>query len=166
MVWDRFIRIFHWSTAALFLANFWWLEAGEDAHEWAGYTLAALLLARLIWGFIGPTNARFSDFLPTPARLRHNIEHFAQHQLRHRDDSRHSPLGGLMVLFLLGGLLVTAVSGWMQELDAFWGEDWVQNLHVWSANAVMVAVVVHVAAVLVIQHKYRVALLRGMGWRR
>jgi cytochrome b len=166
MVWDRFIRIFHWSTAALFLANFWWLEAGEDAHEWVGYALAALLSGRLIWGFIGPTNARFADFWPTPARLRYNVEHFGQQQMCHRDERRHSPLGGLMVLFLLAGLLVTAVSGWMQELDVFWGEDWVQNLHAWSANAVMVAVVVHVSAVLVIQHRYGVALLRGMGWRR
>ncbi|WP_369856737.1 cytochrome b/b6 domain-containing protein [Candidatus Thalassolituus haligoni] len=162
MIWDRFIRLFHWSVAVLFLANFWWLDDGDDAHEWAGYTLLALLLARLIWGFVGPTNARFSDFLPTPARLCDNWQRFGEYQRQHRHNSRHSPVGGLMVLLLLLMLTVTGVSGWMQELDAFWGEDWVQNLHRWAANSVMAMVVIHVVAVLLIQWRYRVPLLQGM----
>lgn len=162
MIWDRFIRLFHWSTALLFLANFWVLEAGDDAHEWVGYVLAALLLARIVWGFIGPQNARFADFWPHKAALRDNLQRFAEYQQAHRNNSHHSPLAGLMVLFLLFGLVLTSVSGWMQELDAFWGEDWVQNLHAWSANTVMAAVVIHVLAVLVIQLRYRVPLVRDM----
>jgi len=67
-----------------------------------------------------------------------------------------------MVLFLLFTLLITAVSGWMQTLDAFWGEDWVQNLHAWSADAAMIAVVVHVSAVLIIQYRYKVPLIKHM----
>ena len=67
-----------------------------------------------------------------------------------------------MVLFLLITMTITAVSGWMQELDAFWGEDWVQNLHAWSADAVMIAVVIHVSAVLIIQYRYKVSLVKRM----
>lgn len=159
MIWDRFIRLFHWSVAGLFLLNFWVLEAGDPPHEWAGYAIAALVLARIGWGFYGPATARFAGFFPTPARLRDTLRNF---RARCREHRGHNALGGLMVLFLLAGLLLTAVSGWMQGLDAFWGEDWVENLHEWTANTLMAAVVVHVSAVLIIQYRFGVPLIRAM----
>jgi cytochrome b len=159
MIWDRFVRLFHWSVAALFLLNFWVLEAGDPPHEWAGYAIAGLVVARIGWGFCGPANARFASFFPTPARLRDTLQNFSA---RCRDHRGHNPLGGLMILLLLAGLLLTAVSGWMQGLDAFWGEDWVENLHEWTADTLMVAVVVHISAVLIIQTRFRVPLIRAM----
>lgn len=67
-----------------------------------------------------------------------------------------------MTLFLLLMRVMAAVSGWRQDSDAFRGEEWVQRLHEWSADAVMVAVVVHVLAVLIMQCLTGVALLRAM----
>lgn len=160
--WDLGIRLGHWSMATIFLLNYWWLEEGEDLHEWAGYALFAILVIRFIRGFIGPENARFRDFFPTPKRLLNNLRNFKAEQLSHQENSHHSAIGGLMVLFLLITMTITAVSGWMQELDAFWGEDWVQNLHAWSADAVMIAVVIHVSAVLIIQYRYKVSLVKRM----
>ena len=69
VVWDPWVRIFHWSTASLFLLDYWLLEGGEPPHEYVGYAVGALLVLRLIWGLIGSRNARFSNFWPTPARL-------------------------------------------------------------------------------------------------
>ncbi|AHK16281.1 cytochrome b/b6 domain-containing protein [Thalassolituus oleivorans] len=160
--WDIVIRLGHWLMASLFLVNYWLLEEGEDWHEWAGYALFCILTFRMIWGFVGPSNARFSDFFPTIKRLKYSINNFNQEQKKHLTENRHNPIAGLMVLFLLFTLLITAVSGWMQTLDAFWGEDWVQNLHAWSADAVMIAVVVHVSAVLIIQYRYKVPLIKHM----
>ncbi len=160
--WDVFIRLGHWLMAALFLANYWWLEAGEEPHEWVGYGLFAILCLRLVRGFTGAENGRFRDFFPTPARLRHSLVHFTEEHQLHQHQVRHTGLAGLMVCFLLLAMMVTAVSGWMQELDMFWGEDWVQNLHSWSADAVMLAVVVHVAAVLLLQWCYKLPLVRAM----
>jgi cytochrome b len=160
--WDLGIRLGHWLMATLFLLNYWWLEEGEDLHEWAGYALFAILVIRFIRGFTGPENARFRDFFPTPKRLINNLKNFKAEQLSHQENSHHSAIGGLMVLFLLITMTITAVSGWMQELDAFWGEDWVQNLHAWSADAVMIAVVIHVSAVLIIQYRYKVSLIKHM----
>lgn len=158
-VWDLSIRLFHWTNAALFLAVYWWLPGGDAPHEWVGYAVLALVLARIGLGLFGRGNARFASFWPTPARLAAYLRAFPRTA---RDWPGHNPLGGLMILFLLLMLVVTAVSGWLQETDALWGEEWVQRLHELSADAVMVAVVVHVVAVLVMQRLTGRALVKAM----
>ncbi|MES2918434.1 MAG: cytochrome b/b6 domain-containing protein [Pseudomonadota bacterium] len=158
-VWDLSIRLFHWSNAALFLALYGWLEGGGALHEWGGYVALALVLARIGLGLFGRGHARFAAFWPTPTRLAAYLRHFPQ---GHGEWPGHNPLGGLMILFMLLMLLVTGVSGWLQDTDAFWGEEWVQTLHEGSADAMMVAVVVHVLAVLLMQRLTGVALVRAM----
>lgn len=159
-IWDLPVRLFHWSVAALFLLNYWLLEAGDLPHEWAGYTIAALVLLRCVWGFIGSHNARFASFFPTPRRLR---QHWRELRARYFDPAAgHNPFGALMILLMLTLLLLTAVSGWMQELDAFWGEDWVQLLHGYFADILMGAVAIHVAAVLLMSRFSGLALVRTM----
>jgi cytochrome b len=158
-IWDPLLRSIHWLLAASFLANYWLVEGGEDLHQWLGYGIAGLLLLRLIWGFVGPHNARFSSFFPTLPRLRQHWQSLRQRDYCHEG---HNPLGACMILFLLSMLMVTAVSGWMQELDRFWGEDWVQDLHEISASVVMVAVVLHVLAVLFMSWLMHRPLLRAM----
>ncbi|MFT3931378.1 MAG: cytochrome b/b6 domain-containing protein [Spongiibacteraceae bacterium] len=164
-IWDLPVRVFHWSVATLFLLNYWVLEAGETPHEWVGYAIGALLFFRIIWGFIGSPNARFANFWPTPTRLRHHWQ-----QLKTRDFNAaegHNPLGALMIFFILTLLAITAISGWMQGLDRFWGEDWVEDLHEIAANTLMAAVTIHVAAVIVMSRISGLRLIRTMlfGWR-
>lgn len=158
-VWSLPVRLFHCLNAALFLAAYWWLEGGGRWHEWAGYGVLALVFARIGLGLFGQGQERFAAFWPTPARLARYLRAFPA---GHAEWPGHNPLGALMILFLLLMLVVTAVSGWLQDTDAFWGEEWVQRLHEWSADAVMVAVVVHVLAVLLMQRLTGVALLRAM----
>ena len=65
-VWDRFVRIFHWSLAASFAVA--WIS-GDDwksLHIWAGYAAGALIAMRLIWGVMGTHYARFSQFVRPP----------------------------------------------------------------------------------------------------
>lgn len=159
-VWDRFIRIFHWSVVVLFLLDFWLLEEGDPPHEFAGYALGVLLLARFVWGFIGSRNARFASFWPTPRRLMAHMQQVKSGRLDPHEG--HNPLGALMVLFLLLGLSVTVISGWMLTWDAFWGEDWLEDIHELAANAVMLAVCVHVSAVILLGHRFKIALIRPM----
>lgn len=158
-IWALSIRIFHWSNAVLFLLTYWWLEGGERAHEWAGYAILALVLVRIGLGFFGRGNARFASFWPTPTRLFAYLRAFPHGD---RDWPGHNPLGGLMVLFLLLMLVMTAASGWLQETDAFWGEEWPQRLHEVLADVVMVAVVVHVFAVVLMQRLTGKALIKTM----
>jgi len=159
-VWDLPVRVFHWSTATLFLANFWLLEAGEDLHEWTGYAIGALLVLRVIWGFVGSANARFRHFWPTPTRLR---AHAQQLRARRFDEHEgHNPVGALMILLMIALLATVVISGWMQELDRFWGEDWVQNLHEYAADTLMVAVCIHVLGVLAMSRISSQNLVRAM----
>ena len=65
-VWDRFVRLFHWSLVGCVLVNAFLLDDGETLHRWLGYTASALVLARIVWGFVGSRHARFDDFFPTP----------------------------------------------------------------------------------------------------
>ncbi len=65
-VWDRLVRVFHWGLVAAIATA--WLTAGElqPVHEFAGYTVAALVAFRLIWGFAGSHYARFAQFVKGP----------------------------------------------------------------------------------------------------
>ncbi len=152
MVWDRFVRVFHWSLAAGVPLNYWVLEGGEDPHEWLGYGLAALVAARLVWGFRGPPNARFANFVVGPRRILKSLGEFSAFYGEHRG---HSPLAGWMILFLLTSVMLLAVTGWMQGLDAFWGEEWLQNVHEYLGNTLITAAALHIAAVFWIQWRTR-----------
>jgi cytochrome b len=159
-IWDPIIRTFHWSVAVGFLSNYFLIEEGSDPHEWVGYYILFALGVRLVWGFIGPTNARFSSFIPTASGIKEHLWEIKSGQLTLQDG--HNPVGALMVYALLGCLLGTGVTGWMLELDAFWGEDWAESLHEFVANATFSLVLVHVSAVVLFSIKGPANLIKQM----
>lgn len=108
-VWDVFVRIFHWSVAIAFFVAYFSEDELLTVHVWAGYTIAALVVLRIVWGFVGPRHARFSDFVTGPWKaLRYLLDLIAGRAQRHLG---HSPAGGVMVLLLLAGMLATLWSG-------------------------------------------------------
>ena len=42
-------------------------------HDWSGYAIAAIVVARVIRGFDGTEHARFRDFVFAPARVAGDI---------------------------------------------------------------------------------------------
>lgn len=159
-VWDPFVRIFHWSLVTCVLLNQFVLEEGETAHEWTGYVAAALVAARLLWGFVGTRHARFADWWPTPTRVRRHVHAL----LRGEPDDHpgHNPLGAIAMLVLMGLVLALAFTGWLQGTDAFFGEEWVEELHEGLANTLLVVAGLHAAAALVMGRLQRVGLIRAM----
>lgn len=161
MIWDPLIRIFHWSLAATFLLNYFVTEEGGRNHEWVGYTAVGLLAVRIVWGFIGPRNARFSSFFPTPRRVRHHLAELRDGHISAEEG--HNPLGGAMVLLLMALMLSLGVTGYMmEEIDVFFGEEWLEELHETLANITLIAVVVHVSAVVLMQRRFGIDLVRPM----
>ncbi len=109
-VWDGFVRAFHWSLVLLFSLSIVTAKLGGNWivwHMYSGYAILALVLFRIVWGFVGGEFARFGAFLSGPviaARyglglLKKNSQYVIS----------HNPLGGIMVVVLL--VLLAAQAG-------------------------------------------------------
>ena len=107
--WDPLVRLTHWGIAAAVVVNRLITEGGSQAHVWIGLAVAGLLALRLVWGFIGPSEARFSSFPPSPRRA---VEHIGDIVAgRHVQHRSHNPLGALMAYALWAMLAATIASG-------------------------------------------------------
>lgn len=159
-VWDPLVRVFHWSLVTCVLLNLFVVNDGEDLHQWLGHAAAALVAVRVVWGFIGPRHARFTDFFPTPRRVASHVRALFKDEPEHHWG--HNPLGGLMVLGLMGMVLALGLTGWMQGLDAFWGEEWLQDLHEGLGEWLMPMVGLHAAAAIVMGRIERTRLVKAM----
>ena len=107
--WDPVVKITHWSIVIAILANALVTEEGSGAHIWVGYALTAILALRLLWGLIGPTEARFSAFPPSPRRA---LSHLRDIRVGKKEVHRsHNPLGALMVYAIWSMLGVIIASG-------------------------------------------------------
>lgn len=115
--WDPIVRITHWGVALAIVLNGLINEGGSTLHIWIGYSALALLVLRLLWGVIGPEEARFSSFPPTISGA---IGHLREVLVgRHRSYRSHNPAGGLMVYALWGMLALTAATGVVLETEPF-----------------------------------------------
>lgn len=108
-VWDPFVRIFHWSVVLAFAIAYVTGDELLAVHVWTGYLVAGLVVLRIIWGFVGPRHARFSDFVVGPSAtldyLRGMLRFTSKRYLG------HSPAGGTMVIALLLGLSILVGTG-------------------------------------------------------
>lgn len=159
-VWDPFVRVFHWSLASLFMFAFATGDEWDKPHEAAGYAIAGLVGLRVIWGFIGPRHARFSDFVRRPGEvisfLRDTIRLRAPRYLG------HNPAGGAMVIALLLAISAISLTGYMMTTDTFWGVGWVEDMHEVSAYATLGLIALHVAGVIAASSEHSENLVRAM----
>lgn len=108
-VWDPLIRLFHWVLVVSFLVAYVTEDDFLTLHAWAGYLVLALVLWRILWGFIGRRYARFSSFVfPPRVVVRYLKDTLTLRAERHLG---HNPAGGAMIIFLLISLLLTTITG-------------------------------------------------------
>lgn len=108
-VWDRFVRVFHWSLLALLVFSYFTGEEEHWSHVYSGYAIFALISLRILWGFVGSKHARFSDFVRSPAGVWDYAKTiFSGSPKRYLG---HNPTGGAMVLALLLTLFMVTLSG-------------------------------------------------------
>ena len=110
LVWDPTVRFGHWALVAAFAVAYLSGEDEADAlHFWGGYIVGVIVVLRVVWGFVGPRYARFSDFVRSPLVA---LAYFRD--LLYGRASRyvgHSPAGGAMVIALLVCLAATVATG-------------------------------------------------------
>ena len=159
-VWDVFVRCFHWSLVTLFAVS---VACGKVGGEWmvwhmrSGYAILALVIFRLLWGFVGGAYARYGSFLTGPVRG----FKFAKGLLSkgHEQVIGHNPVGGWMVIVLLlllavqGGLGLfsndeIATSGPLARYVSDATSITLMSRHRWIGDGLLILVGVHIAAVL------------------
>lgn len=164
-VWDLPTRLFHWLLAASFATAFITSESEKwrDVHVLAGYTLAALIAFRILWGFVGGGYSRFAEFLPTPRKLIDYLKSLLAGKPRHYVG--HNPAGAVAI-FLLLGLGIAATASGYAAFNEF-GGHFMEEAHEAAANGMMAMVAIHLAGVIISSWLHRENLVLAMvtGWK-
>lgn len=129
LVWDLPVRLFHWALVILILTQ--WLtaevfEGYNELHSQLGYVTLGLIIFRFLWGFVGPTYARFSNFIRPPGAILHYIKD--QLNTKHQHHIGHNPLGGLMLPAVLLVVGLQAISGLFISDEIFHSGPYFQSL--------------------------------------
>lgn len=173
-VWDASVRLFHLALIILVSLSLWSgfqdkLGTGYDTmHLYAGVGIIVLILSRIIWGFLGSTTARFSDFITSPKAV---WQYFTKKQPYKW--AGHNPAGGWMVVILLLLLLTQAILGLYSFDDVdFYGPlnfsiseesaSIVMWLHKQLGIVLMGIISLHILATILTQTKHKVNLIKAM----
>lgn len=109
-VWDLPTRVFHWALVACILGLvFTGYAPGSwiDWHARLGYAVLALLLFRIVWGFIGGRWSRFASFLYSPG----SVVNYLRGRSHPDHLVGHNPLGAGSVFAMLLFLLAQVATG-------------------------------------------------------
>lgn len=183
------MRLAHWGIAVVVIANYAFTKEGGSVHIAFGWAGMALLLLRLIWGFVGPREARFASFPPNPmAALRH-LGGLLRGKAPHYPS--HNPAGAMMAyalwaclaVLMLTGLGMSGLSPFAQaDLEAAVADgDWsvlvdedgeaegaspygdvLEEVHEVAANLIVILALLHVAGVAVESRAMRRNLVAPM----
>lgn len=158
-VWDPLVRVAHGALAACVLGCLW-LHEGGPVHEALGYAALGIVVLRIAWGFGGRGHARFADFVRAPGVVVAYARAVAAgREARHLG---HNPLGGWMIVALLGCGLVAGASGALYVTDRFWGEAWVIRVHEVFSWSFALLVPLHVGGVVLASRRHRENLALAM----
>ncbi len=171
-IWDVPVRLFHWLFALAFAGA--WLATGDPylhLHVFAGYVFAALLVFRLVWGFIGGRHARFTDFRYRPAVAWRYLRALGHGRAPHY--AGHNPAGSWAIYLILGLATVLALTGMvtlagqdqagpLAGLLGFGTGAWARALHEIAAWTLTAVVGIHVAGVVIGSLAHRENLVTAM----
>jgi cytochrome b len=183
-VYDPLLRIIHaWnailivlllasSQLAAWLAFSWEVAALWRLHLWCGYLLFIGLVARLVWGLVGPSHARWSDQWRPAAWFDavRKRQFFSPPQAL-----GHHPLASLAYLafyamawcLAMTGLALAAIDqgvGPLYEIlgYAFESEAWFRTPHDWLEEGILAFVIVHLAALIVHERRHGIPVAQAM----
>ena len=162
LVWDLPTRLFHWLFVLTICVQYATGEAGGEWLVWhfrTGYFMMGLLTFRIIWGFVGPTHARFSSFIKGPGSTLAYLRQIQQAGQEAIHSVGHNPLGGLMVIAMIALLSAQVVTGlFSSDGLSYYGpysatvssdrSDQISDWHGVLFYIILAAAVLHILAVL------------------
>ncbi|WP_158253709.1 cytochrome b/b6 domain-containing protein [Chromobacterium alticapitis] len=159
---DAPIRMFHCLSSLAFAGA--WLTAESEhwraLHITLGYTLAGLLLFRLLYGLLGPRQARLSNWLKRVAPLSGLLFWRERQQgLTQCLKPLQQGLMALLVVLLWLNIIPLTLSGYFSNLD---GPEWIAESHELMANLMLALIALHLGLVLLGSLLRRQNLIRPM----
>ena len=160
LVWDAPVRVFHWLMVLSFAGAY--LSAESERwrllHVTLGYSMAGLVMFRILWGLLGTRHARFSSFVRGPKAVARYLGAALRGQPEHH--TGHNLAGALAIVALLALTLAVAASGWASYNEV--AGEWLKNIHEAVANLMLAVVGLHIAGVLVSSRLHRENLALAM----
>ncbi len=155
--WDPLVRVFHWSLVFFFLLAFITEDDWLNLHVQAGYAVSLLIGFRLFWGLVGTRNARFWNFVKSPAVMLKHLKCMLSFDAPHY--LGHNPLAGAMVISLLLSITLVSLTGMViiategqgplaGTIFSSWRGEWMEEVHEFFANFTLLMVFAHVSGVL------------------
>ncbi len=174
LVWDWPIRVFHWIMVIVFSALVITGKSEGDyleLHVDLGYVLSGVLVARILYGFLGSHYGRFYQACSSIK----NVFHYTSSMFNKKTvpEVGHNPLGWLMVMALILLLVLQVVSGLFSTDDIFWygpfydyaTDEWLSifsYVHHYLPNALIGLSVLHIGAVIVHEVCFKERLVKAM----
>ena len=150
-VTDAPTRMFHWLFALCFVGAY----ASADGEHWRmlhvtlGYTLAGLLVGRVLWGLVGPHQVRLSvlwrKLKGLPVWLKSLPTVTSQSTLLPAWRQGENLLMALAVALILAVIIPLTLSGYA-VWDA-WGGEWLEDVHEFFGNAMLAFVLAHIGLI-------------------
>lgn len=159
VIWPLSVRFIHWIVALVVLLDAFWLEEGDAPHEYLGYLAAVLVIVRFGIGILGHGAVKFSA-MPIKANdfkifLRNHFKGQAHFEA-------HNPLASVVYLLMWLLIIGLAVTGWMMGLDAFWGDQTLEEIHSQFSNALVGLAIVHLIGLMIDSFIYKRRTWMGM----
>lgn len=164
MAYDWPTRLFHWLFALFFLGAYLIADLVDDEsplfslHEIAGLTIGFILILRIIWGFIGTTNARFSSFKLKPLELIDYLKDtVVKETKRYLGHNPASTYAAIIMFICAAGLAFTGIM-----MTSGSESDFYEETHELLTNIFLITVIAHVGGIIFHQIKHRDFLWSSM----
>ncbi len=159
---DAPTRMFHW----LFALSFAGAYLTGDGERWRlvhvilGYTMAGLLVFRLLYGLVGPAPVRLSVLWRKLAGVPGWLSGVAQGQVFSLAWWRQG--GAVAMGAAIAGILLVAMPLLLSGYATYdeWGGEWLEEVHELFANLVLMLVLAHLGLLLVLSLLRR----RNLAW--
>lgn len=175
VIWDIWVRLFHWS---LVCCVFFLLFSGKtgngfyDWHRYVGEVVGALILFRVCWGIWGSSNSRLSRLFSHPGNAITHLKHLISRALP--PERGHNPAGGWASLAMLILIATQAITGlfiadedellegaFYDSISSDWSEQLLQ-IHYFNSGLIISIVIVHILMIIVYRLWGKVNLVRPM----